>query len=423
MIKVQKADLPQRSISEVFPIFQAHLTSEHQLFIAVSTGADSMTLTCLTARRRNNQNFPLQNLHFLHCNHKIRPESEEESAFFASFFQWFDTQRFEKPDTVKTDENALRNRRYACFNDAITSKTKQPTDKVFLLTWHNLNDRIETTFLNVLRGCSLDGFLNMHVLSQQKSTTYLRPLLTTTKSQILEACQTLQIPYFTDSTNLDSRTSKRNRLRNEVLNTFQGTNFEQSFKHIYSTFEHWDNAHQTSPETRKESATHPARKASFALKTPIPTTATQLVQLRKKINLTHNLRTTQINERMHRLHTSSNGRKQLQNTFFFIASNSLIIIQTASPEIFRKKRLTSSKKITGLWPLVLEGVSVNITKQERIGATLRYPQSTDTFAGKTRNRRCLNQKIPMFWRNFIPLVEKEGRILHMFKEVITTKSS
>ncbi|MBO4203459.1 hypothetical protein J5893_01325 [bacterium] len=97
---------------------------------------------------------------------------------------------------------------------------------------------METTFLNVLRGCSLDGFLNMHVLSQQKSTTYLRPLLTTTKSQILEACQTLQIPYFTDSTNLDSRTSKRNRLRNEVLNTFQGTNFEQSFKHIYSTLEH-----------------------------------------------------------------------------------------------------------------------------------------------------------------------------------------
>jgi hypothetical protein len=66
----------------------------------------------------------------------------------------------------------------------------------------------------------------------------------------------------------------------------------------------------------------------------------------------------------------------------------------------------------------IAGIAVDVREKRLIGAKLRFPRSGDRFAGKTRNRRCLNQKIPVFWRNFIPLAIKEGNVIHMRKEVM-----
>ncbi len=409
---------PSRVTSDFFEMLKTHLRSKDQLVLAISTGADSMTLACLVARWRKSQNFPLQNLHFLHCNHKIRPESEEESAFFSLFFAWYKMQIFTKPAEIPNDENSLRNWRYACFKKTCT------TDEKILLTGHHLNDHIETTFLNLMRGCTLEGFINMQYVWEINEMKILRPLLPISKQQIFDFCNEFSVPYFTDVTNFDSKTSKRNRLRNEVLQNFQNTNFEQSFKNLYNALP----SEQKISQIYNTLPTHPTRKASFALQTTVPTTATQLVHLRKELKLTHNLRSTQINERISWFSTSSSWRKMLGNTYFFIQTEKnkkkLTIIQIPKNTLqnwkktFRNHYLSQNAVISSLWMINIAGCDVLITKKERLGATLRYPQPYDTFSGKTRNRRCLNQKIPLFWRNFIPVIVKEGKILHMFKEVM-----
>ena len=45
-----------------------------------------------------------------------------------------------------------------------------------------------------------------------------RPLLETSKSEILNICDEIGLHYFEDRTNKDISISKRNRVRNQILN-------------------------------------------------------------------------------------------------------------------------------------------------------------------------------------------------------------
>jgi len=50
-----------------------------------------------------------------------------------------------------------------------------------------------------------------------------------------------------------------------------------------------------------------------------------------------------------------------------------------------------------------------------IGAKLRFSKEGDRFQGKQLKKRMINQKIPIFWRNSLPLAEKEGKIIFVFR--------
>jgi tRNA(Ile)-lysidine synthase TilS/MesJ len=94
--------------------------------------------------------YPLINLNIIHCNHKIRKQSEQESKFIQEFFKALPVQIFSKPASIKTTEDSLRKRRYQVFAKAMkTSKSE------ILILGHHLDDRIESTFLNILRGAHL----------------------------------------------------------------------------------------------------------------------------------------------------------------------------------------------------------------------------------------------------------------------------
>ena len=89
-----------------------------------------------------------------------------------------------------------------------------------LLTGHNLTDRIESSLLNMLRGCGINGFLAMQVLEHHDlldRKQILRPLLNLSKEKIKNLTDELDIPYFNDESNFDNTTSKRNILRNKFL--------------------------------------------------------------------------------------------------------------------------------------------------------------------------------------------------------------
>lgn len=239
-----------------------------------------------------------------------------------------------------------------------------------------------------------------------------------------EITQQYALPHYTDQSNFDSQISKRNWIRNEILPHFHATQFQNSRKQLYNDLSRREEAYiryETIP-------THPSRQAEDAIRTLVPSTSTQRVQLQKDLHISHNLRTSQIQERMKRFSQGEKGRKQLGNSYLFLQREKekkmLTIITRSSPKKspslpFRKQHLPQQMLISRLGAQNREGYQLVIKKPERKGATLRYPQAQDTLAGKTRNRRCLNQKIPLFWRNCIPLIVKNGKILHIFKEVMT----
>lgn len=122
-------------------------------------------------KQGRNQNF----LFFLHCNHKVRRESDDEQAFLQDFFHQCNFIVFERVENTSANEESLRSRRYEQFSRFMREKSVEG-----LLTGHNLTDRIEGTVLNMLRGCGIKGFIGMkrveeHILLDGKQV--LRPLL------------------------------------------------------------------------------------------------------------------------------------------------------------------------------------------------------------------------------------------------------
>ena len=84
--RIKKSELPVRVVKEVFSIFEQVITSETRVAVGVSSGVDSMALVSLLLIWWEMRGFPLRNLRILHCNHKIRKQSEDEAEYVKEFF-------------------------------------------------------------------------------------------------------------------------------------------------------------------------------------------------------------------------------------------------------------------------------------------------------------------------------------------------
>ena len=180
----------------------------------------------------------------MHCNHNTRSGNEKDERFISTFFEGTQYIKAKRTDKKKSSEVELRNRRYMEFN---TYAKRLHID--WFIFGHNLTDRIESTFLNLLRGANLNGFLamqeqeNHHLLSETK---VLRPILGFTKDEVTNICKKNKIPFVTDPTNNDVTTSQRNKLRNTILPQLYGlahkqttttNSFIESMKNIYEQLE------------------------------------------------------------------------------------------------------------------------------------------------------------------------------------------
>ena len=71
---------------EVFDKLSEHIFDNKKVLIAVSAGPDSMFLSVLIYNYFIQNQLDLNNLFFIHCNHKTRKETEEEQKFIKEFF-------------------------------------------------------------------------------------------------------------------------------------------------------------------------------------------------------------------------------------------------------------------------------------------------------------------------------------------------
>lgn len=181
-----------------------------KILIAVSGGADSMSMASLFYSCYY-PDFAIATVNF-----KLRgEESDADEALVGKwakdrkikfFSHSFDTESYSKTEKISV-EMAARDLRYSWFYDIMEREGYE-----YLAIAHNLNDSVETMFLNILRGTGIDGLSGI----RENIGKIIRPLLKYTRQEIMEYVISEEVPFRVDRTNLDSHFA-RNRIRNRVF--------------------------------------------------------------------------------------------------------------------------------------------------------------------------------------------------------------
>jgi tRNA(Ile)-lysidine synthase len=148
----------------------------------------------------------------VYVNHQLRGrESKKEEEFVRQFCKKNKIPLFvEKISWRKRPadlEQSARKRRYRHL--AKVAK-ERGFDKVALA--HHTDDAVETFLLHLVRGAGPEGLAGM----QFQRDIYIRPLLDCTHKELLQYLQQHRIPFFTDTTNKNSK-FRRNRIRNQLI--------------------------------------------------------------------------------------------------------------------------------------------------------------------------------------------------------------
>lgn len=209
----------KESLSKLTGLQEIHPASPDnpKILVAVSGGIDSMCLVHLFHRifYRNfaiaTVNFSLRGEESDGDEELVRDWAEERGIMY--FSKVFDTKEYCRVKGVST-QVAARDLRYGWF-DLLMSEHSYD----YLAVAHNLNDSVETFFLNILRGTGIQGLTGI----RRKNGKIIRPLLSITRREIAEFVKKESIPFREDSSNSQSYYS-RNRLRNMVFPEFEMIN-------------------------------------------------------------------------------------------------------------------------------------------------------------------------------------------------------
>lgn len=176
---------------------------------ALSGGADSVALLSV-----------LSSLGYecvaAHCNFHLRGNESNRDMRFCQdlcnalgvdlYVKDFDVDA-RRQATGESVEMACRSLRYEWFDSIIDRLRAQA-----VAVGHHRDDQEETFFLNLLRRSSVHGLGGM----RPRNNMVVRPLLCTSRAEILKYLGERGLGYVTDSTNADCD-FRRNRLRNIVL--------------------------------------------------------------------------------------------------------------------------------------------------------------------------------------------------------------
>jgi len=207
-------------------ILKKHITANSTILLGVSGGPDSQFLLRQLIIHQQLTKFKII---CAHLDHKIREEGKDDAKFLNLYIKSLKSNTIQFINTSKdikkiaedkkiSTEEAGRNERYKFFGQICKEKNIN-----FILTGHHADDNAETILFNLIRGTSLKGLSGMQEIQSldpkfniPTSTKLLRPLLKTTKKEILEDLVIWKIPYLIDKTNA-SNDYTRNLIRNKII--------------------------------------------------------------------------------------------------------------------------------------------------------------------------------------------------------------
>ena len=197
-----------KTIEQLF-LAEINPYKECNFVVAISGGVDSMVLANL---------FLINNLKFsiAHCNFQLRgKESDDDELFINKWCSEKDiklyNKKFSTEDYCKNNKLTIqmgaRELRYEWFSELID---KEKYD--FIVTAHHIDDQLETFIINSIRGTGIDGLVGI----PDNINKIIRPLLMTSKDQIIEYSKVNKINYREDSSN-DKEDYLRNKIRHSVI--------------------------------------------------------------------------------------------------------------------------------------------------------------------------------------------------------------
>jgi len=218
-----------------------HISRQANLLLGVSGGIDSMVM--------------LHGLHQLkysitvaHVNFKLRgSESDGDTNLVKNWclehqipflLKEIDTKKFAEEENLNT-QLAARKIRYDWWNQL---HHQEKFD--YIATAHNLDDQVETFFINVLRGTGMKGLQGI----PPQRDYFIRPLLDISRKEIEAYAAEFQVPFRTDSSNL-ADDYHRNRIRHHLIPLLQEMTpgFDARMKHnllrLQKEWTTWENAY------------------------------------------------------------------------------------------------------------------------------------------------------------------------------------
>lgn len=210
-----------------------HFITSHKLFtgkdkilLAVSGGIDSVVLCYLFFEAKINFGIA-------HCNFKLRGEESDRDELFVQelakkygidfHVKHFTTRAFAEEKNISI-QMAARELRYQWFEE-IRKKSKYS----FIATAHHKGDVAETMLINFVRGTGIHG---LHGILP-KQNKIIRPLLFTTREEIVSYAKQNNLTHREDSSNASDK-YLRNNLRLNIIPELKKIN--PSLEHsLYAT--------------------------------------------------------------------------------------------------------------------------------------------------------------------------------------------
>ena len=179
----------------------APLSDAPALVLAVSGGPDSMALMWLAARWRQ-QRAQGPRLVAVTVDHGLRREAAREAREVKRVARTLDlphrTLRWRGDKPASGVPEAARAARYRLLVQAARTAGAS-----HIVTAHTRDDQAETLLMRLLRGSGIAGLAAMSAISEREGLALARPLLGTSKAQLIATLQAAEIDFIEDPTNVD----------------------------------------------------------------------------------------------------------------------------------------------------------------------------------------------------------------------------
>lgn len=188
---------------------------QRRIIISLSGGVDSMVSSFIIK-----QMFPTSDISALHICYDNRSECEKEILFLRHWCSHLNIPLYvRKLDEIHRQpcmeyelrelyENYTRDVRYNCYKSITSDKCPQ------VIIGHNGDDKTENIMTNIAHRNRYDNLFGMTSVSIQDDIMFLRPLLETSKEDIIKFAHQNSIPYLPNSTPV---WSQRGQIRNTIM--------------------------------------------------------------------------------------------------------------------------------------------------------------------------------------------------------------